>query len=241
MLNLLVQGNVAEIIGKQVDRVAVGVRAGIDQTTKETQTLLRSQVRAAFGARSTRLSNAWRAKTYPNRPSLRAAGLVYTQAPNIITAFDKGETIRPSRGRKYLAIPTEFNRQTVGRGIRPIITAQQMVASKAAFVFRSRRTGVRLWMLKSDEALSLSSRGSPAGSERMEKRRLARVSRFQRAVRGGGVRGSRSREFRARGIVPLFVLVPAVTPRRRLNVNNARDFAARRVQPAIMAAWRSAR
>lgn len=240
-LSLSVNGSVADVLRGQVDRASVGIRAGIDRAGKDTQELLRNQTRAGFGSKATRLANAWRQKTYPRRPSLGAAGLVYTQAPNIVDAFDRGVAIRPSRGRKYLAVPTAMNKQTVGRGTRPIITPQQMVASGKAFVFRSRRSGVRLWMMRAEEAVALAGGGSPAGSARMERRRLARVDRFRRAVASGGARGARSAEFRDRGIVPLFVLIPSVTPRKRLNVTAARDFAARRVTPAILDAWRAAR
>lgn len=236
-----VNGSVADVLRGQVDRAKIGVRAGIDRTGKEAQALLRTQTRAGFGPRSTRLSNAWRQKTYPAQPSLGAAGLVYTQAPLIVDAFDKGVPIRPSRGRKYLAVPTAINRQIVGRGTRPIITPQQMVATGKAFVFRSRRSGVRLWMLPASEATKIAGMGSPAGSARMERRRQARIGRFARAVAAGGTRGARSVEFRDRGIVPLFILIPSVTPSKRFNVNSARDLISRRVAPAIVEAWRSAR
>jgi Family of unknown function (DUF6441) len=67
------------------------------------KTELRRQVASA--GLGQRLANSWRDKHYPNR-KLDAASLVYTKAPQIIRAFDEGAVIRSKRGR-FLAIPTE--------------------------------------------------------------------------------------------------------------------------------------
>jgi hypothetical protein len=66
-----------------------------------------------------RLANSWRDKHYPNQ-KLDAASLLYTNAPQIIRAFDEGAVIRSRRGR-FLAIPTENapRRGINGRRISP--------------------------------------------------------------------------------------------------------------------------
>jgi len=55
----------------------------------------------------TRLGNTVRNLNFPKgQTSLRAASLVYTKAPRILSAFERGATIRSKSGF-YLAIPTE--------------------------------------------------------------------------------------------------------------------------------------
>ena len=55
----------------------------------------------------TRLGNTVRNLNFPKgQTSLRAASLVYTKAPRILGAFERGATIRSKSGF-YLAIPTE--------------------------------------------------------------------------------------------------------------------------------------
>ena len=59
-----------------------------------------SSLRGAQG-----VANAWRFRMYPDgKPSLGAAAVVFSKAPNIIRAFDAGEIIGPKNAR-YLAIP----------------------------------------------------------------------------------------------------------------------------------------
>lgn len=65
---------------------------------------LRAQVQAA--KLGTRVSNAWRSAAFPKTgDSLNAAAVVWTNAPHIIAAFDRGVPIR-ARNKSYLAIPT---------------------------------------------------------------------------------------------------------------------------------------
>jgi hypothetical protein len=66
---------------------------------------------------------------------------VFTKVPAIIDAFERGVTIRPKGGRKFLAIPTGFNRQGGRRGAKPRVTPAQMVASGQGFLrpFKSGR------------------------------------------------------------------------------------------------------
>ena len=79
------------------------VAAGTRDAGRGLKTELRRQV--SSGGLGQRLANSWRDRHYPNR-KLDAASLVYTEAPQIIRAFDEGALIRSKRGR-FLAIPTE--------------------------------------------------------------------------------------------------------------------------------------
>ena len=93
------------------------VTTGTHEAGRGLKTELRRQVGSA--GLGQRLANSWRDKHYPNQ-KLDAASLVYTQAPQIIRAFDEGAVIRSKRGR-FLAIPTENTprKGTDGRRIRP--------------------------------------------------------------------------------------------------------------------------
>lgn len=67
---------------------------------------LRERTDAAFPPK-TRLANTWRGDIYPfdaSSNTLEPAYYVYTKAPKIIHAFEKGVTIR-ARNSVYLAIP----------------------------------------------------------------------------------------------------------------------------------------
>ena len=67
-----------------------------------------------------RLSNAIRDRQFPaGKPSIRAAALVWSQAPEIMEAFAEGALIRSASGL-FLAIPTEAaGRGKGGRRITP--------------------------------------------------------------------------------------------------------------------------
>jgi hypothetical protein len=241
-LDVAVRGSVADIIRGEVDRAKRAVRAGIERTTMETQAEMRRQTQSAFGPRAQGLSRAWRAKVFPRGPSLRAAGLVYTQAPEIVDAFDRGATIRPGGGKKFLAIPTALNRQGGRRGSQPRVTPAEMLASKAAFVIPAKRGGARLWCLRASEAQTRGRGGRVS-------RQVIAGFRYQVATgRGGGrtadgARRMRQREVQQRlldqGFVPMFVLLPSVTLPRRFDVDAGRRFAAARAARNILAAWGS--
>lgn len=88
-------GDIAKAATETMDIVTVGV--------KET---LRAQVTGS--GMGTRLANTWRGQRYPRTGnSINAAAFVYSNAPNIVDAFDRGATIVPLDGKKYLAIPTD--------------------------------------------------------------------------------------------------------------------------------------
>jgi hypothetical protein len=96
-------------------------RAGGDYRNKAAGQGLKTALHRQVGTAGLgqRLANSWRDKHYPNQ-RLDAATLVYTNAPQIIRAFDEGAVIRSRRGR-FLAIPTENapRKGTDGRQIKP--------------------------------------------------------------------------------------------------------------------------
>ncbi len=102
-----VEGDIAKASTRTMDVVTVGLKGE-----------LRDQVlKAGMG---TKLANTWRGRRYPvSGESIAPAAFVFSKAPEIIDAFDRGVAIRPVNGQRYLAIPTEnVPRATAGPGVR---------------------------------------------------------------------------------------------------------------------------
>lgn len=90
------------------DELRVGrhaVTLGTRISTDSLKAFLRAETVKAFG--SQRLANSWRSNNYPEggKESLGAAGLVWSNAPDIIEAFSATTTIKGKNGF-WLAIPT---------------------------------------------------------------------------------------------------------------------------------------
>lgn len=87
---------------------AIGREIGPRTTaiTERLKTRLREDTRGGLGMR---MANTWRSRVYPvARPSrtLSPAGLVTSNASDVVSAFDPGASIR-AKNASYLAIPTE--------------------------------------------------------------------------------------------------------------------------------------
>jgi len=93
------------LAGAEAD-IAASVSAAVREATQLLQDEARRQVEEA--GLGTRLARTWRRQVFPTtRDSVDAAGWIYTKAPKLIDVFDRGATIVPLGGRRYLAIPTE--------------------------------------------------------------------------------------------------------------------------------------
>jgi hypothetical protein len=168
------------------------VTTGTRDAGRGLRTELRRQVTGA--GLGPRLANGWRDRHYPNQ-KLDAASLVYTKAPQIIRAFAEGVTIRSRRGR-WLAIPTENapRRGTDGKRISPS-------------TFPEHRLG-RLRLVARPGKVPL----------------LVVDGLRQSTGRRGGFRRASQRALRSGqgGVtVVMFVLVPQVRLRKRLDIEGA--------------------
>jgi hypothetical protein len=186
------------------------ITALVRRETRRLEKALEAQVRTA--GLSEALARTWQSRVFPEKSdSINAAGLVWTKAPLPMRAFAEGATIVPRNGR-YLAIPTAWNRQGGRRGAKPVVTPQQMVAAKGqAFVIRSkRRSDVRIWAL----------RAAPGGTTRRNRFavRVGGIATVNTARRKVAELAQAQADILKRGFVPMFVLVPRVVIRRRLNV-----------------------
>jgi hypothetical protein len=233
-------GIAIDSLGEALAREAVAAeRAATRAVREETEALqrtLRAQISEAFGPRARGLANAWRAEVFPRTGvSLRAAGLVWSKAPLIIDAFARGAVIRPKGGGRYLAIPTGYNAALGrrGRGERGLrVTPAQMVASRQGFLrpFRSGRGFV--WCLPLRQ-------GAPTGRRRRTSLVAGGVAEIGTGHRAG--REAWAQGLLAQGLVPMFLLLPEVTLRKRLDVAGTAAIALRRLPERFLAAWQAER
>lgn len=169
----------------------------------------RAQVTAARLGR--RLANTIRRRSYPSAgASIDAAALVYSNAPDIVSAFDEGALIRSKDGF-WLAIPTE----AAGRGSRK---------SRLTPGEWERRRGLRLRFVYRPSGIGL----LVADEARVSKRGVAQQKRGKRR-KDGTLTGAQT--------VPIFILVPQVRLAKRLDLDGpARNWGAR-LPAMIVAAW----
>jgi hypothetical protein len=172
--------------------------AGTRAAGQGLRTELRRQVASA--GLGQRLANSWRDKHYPNR-KLDAASLVYTKAPQIIRAFDEGAVIRSRRGR-FLAIPTENapRRGTDGTRISPSTFPEHRFGPLR---FVPRQSGPSLLVVDGLRASFSRQTGELRGFRRAT----------DRARRSG----------QGLTTVVMFLLVPQVKLRKRLDVTRAAE------------------
>jgi hypothetical protein len=156
-----------------------------------------------------RLSRTWRGKTFPEAgASAEAAAYVWSHAPKIVDAFDRGVVIRSARGL-FLVIPTAASGKS-GRsavGLREKITPegwQRRTGLKLRFVYRRGRPS----LLVADDA-------------RINTRGLA----------------ARNRRKTGQASVIVFILVPQVALKKRLDVESVAKRQAARVPSLIARHW----
>lgn len=211
-LELAIQGKLGEHMRAETAAGARAVSQAMRTTAGVAKTKLRAQIRSA--GMGSRLANTWRAEVYPSqRPSLNAAALIYSRAPVIIEAFDKGVTIR-SRSGFWLAIPLPAAGKT-GLGRKRITPGgfERRTGLKLRFVYR--RNGPS--MLVADNA-----RITKGGNAR------ANVTRSKK--------GTYTR-LKGRTTVPVFLLYPQVKMPKKLDVEKVRAQADRDLARTIVWNW----
>ena len=198
----------------ELRRIERAVPDGVKAAGDGLKGSLRKQVVAAgLGAR---LSRTWRGKTYVNKGH-DATSLVWSKVPQIALAFDKGAVIK-GRGGNWLAIPTPAapKRGTNGKRITPA-------------TFPTARHGPLRMVRRSGRSALLVVDGV---------RVSAQTGRVGRQAKGGG--RTKSGSFK-QGIatVAMFVLVPRVKLKKRLNVAGAAGSWARMLPALILRRVRS--
>lgn len=209
-LTAALAGDLERFMADELKLAAKAVGEGVYRTAQETKLALRADVmRAGLGRK---VANSWRSQSYPpDRESLRAAAIIWSKAEHLIEAFDGGATIKAER-KKWLAIPTEFAPKRVGRKSKRITPSNwpEQRYGKLRFVQHPR---------KKTAMLVVDNQRRRGGKARQAKQTMFQLSRSKRALASG------------RGLftVPMFILVPQVRMRKRLNVEAAYAYSAQRL------------
>ena len=232
LLTATLRGDLRAAMEAEVRDAARAMRRGVERAGREVQAELRAQARSGgFTDRGRAIANSWRLNLYPSPAAaprtLRPAALVWSRAPRLVDAFDRGTPIT-ARGQRYLAFPTGYNaaggrRSASARGGVMVTPAQMRAARGQAFILRSKSNpAVRLWCLRVRAASGIGRRA----------RRLRLFVGPNVEVLGGNRRGQqqRARDILAQGFVPMFFLLRQVRLRKRLDIA-----AIRRRAPAILA------
>jgi hypothetical protein len=195
-LGAALQGNLREIMTAELRDAERAVTAGIREATDGLKTELRGQISGA--GLGSRLANTWRGEVYPKgQPSIGAAGYVWPKAPGVVRLYAEGAVIRSKQGL-FLAIPTAAAGK-YGDGRQKITPGawERIHGMRLRFVYRRLAPS----LLVADNA-RLTKRG----------RATANIGRRQ---------GAAFTRLTGRTTVPLFILVPHVTVRKRLDVDGA--------------------
>lgn len=210
-LAAVLSGDLRKIMAEEVKAAEDAVTTAMRQAADGLKADLRRQVTEA--GMGQRLANTWRAELYPKgRKSIKAAGFVFTKAPTIIRAFDQGAVIK-SRHGFWLAIPTPAaGTGARGKRMTPGLW-EQMHGSRLRFIYR---------------------RGAPSLL-------VAENMRARTGKRGGFAHGSAAALRTGRGLatVVIFILVPQVNLKKRLDVDVAAERWAEALPGLIVGNWRS--
>lgn len=200
-LTLALTGNLKREMERELAAAEKAVTAGVRTATAGLKGELRAQVRRA--GLGNRLANAWRGQDFPRAgTSLGAKGFVFTRAPRLIEAFAKNTTIRANRG-VFLAIPTDAapKRGVGGRKISPE-TFPEHRFGPLRFVSRGR--GRPALLVVDNVRVGRTGRVGALTSQRKNTGRFTRTT--------------------GRSTVAMFVLVPQVRLRKRLDADRAARF-----------------
>jgi len=181
------------------------VTAAMKEAGSELKQAWREQItHAGLGHR---LPRTIRNRTYPKgKDSIDAAAFVWSNAPEILNAHDRGVLIRSKSGF-YLAIPTEAAGK--GRGGARLTPGEW-----------EQRRGMRLRFIYR--------RGAPS---------LLVAEKARINTRGTAV-ASRSKTGREQVSAPIFILMPQVKLRKRLDLARDAERIASRVPRLIVEKWR---
>lgn len=136
-LSAAIEGDLKRFLADELKAGEDAVTAGVREATNGLKLDLRQQITGAGLGR--RLANTWRSEVYPKgKKSIRAAGLVFSKAPNIVRAYADGAVIR-SRHGFFLAIPTQAAGR-YGDGKKKMTPGlwERMHGARLKFVYRRR-------------------------------------------------------------------------------------------------------
>lgn len=191
-LEAAIHGDLKKIMKDELAGAEIAVTKAVREATQGVKNDLRAQTTSVGLGQG--IARAWRNKFYPSGNSIKAAGFVYSKAPNVISAFTYGATIKSSKG-VFLAIPTSAapKRGIGGKRINPSNFPEARFG-KLRFVFRHGRPS----LLVVDNL------------------------RARNSKRGGFGKASQTALHTGRGLttVVMFILLPQVSLKKRLNIDS---------------------
>lgn len=202
-VGVTIEGDLRQIMAEELADTEFAVTKGIRTASDGLKGDLRAQVTSA--GLGSRLANTWRSEVYPRaQTSLRAAGLVFSRAPDIVSAFNSGVPIRSPNGF-FLAIPTAA---AGASGLKRDGTGKERLTPGGW----ERRTGLRLRFIYR--------RGRPsllvADNVRVTARGIAAPNTANR-------KGGKATRLAGRTTTVIFILVPQVRLGKRFDVEGAAE------------------
>lgn len=205
-----IKGDLEVMMKQEAQAAEQAVTLGVTEATTGLRDELRQQITAA--GLGEKMARTWQQKRYPSSGfSIGTAGFVYSKAPAVIRAFNDGVTIRSKEG-KFLAVPTAAapKRGIGGKRITPDNFPEHSLG-RLRFVYR---------------------RGAPS---------LLVVDGMRAGTgkRGGFRKASDSAKRTGRGLttVIMFILLPQVMLRKRLDVGGAAARWSMRLPDLILKNW----
>lgn len=211
LLSLAVKGDLERWQGEEIALTRKASRYAVRVGSKVLQERLAKRTQGVLGPKVAKL---WRARVYTNGNRAPAA-VVYTKVPGIIASFSADTVILPRKG-KYLAIPTLYNRQQGARGGKVKITPKQMVESGLAFTRPTKSGKALMWFLKVPKT------GKIAKLNGMTARQ-AQVKLFGRSGARAFSRVLGNARMFNHTFVPMFILVPSVHLKKRIDLRTEID------------------
>jgi hypothetical protein len=195
-----------QLLGDYPKRAGQAIVGGLREIGDLTKTRLRAQVQAS--GLGVRLGNTWQLQVYENQ-LLNATALVYSKAPKLMGVYSKGAIIKPQGGRKSLAIRTRDcpAKGTDGKSCMP---RNFPVGRLGPLRYVPPLGGRRYGMLVINNA--------KLGSKSV------RAASASALARGTGL-----------VTVPMFVLIPFTTVRKRLDLDLVAGQATAQLPGAIVA------
>jgi hypothetical protein len=205
-LLVALRGDLEKIMKQEVSAAERAITLGVRETTDHLKTELRDQVTGAGLGK--KLAFTWRGKTFPQgRMSINAAGFVWSNAPQIISAFDMGAIIR-SRTGAYLPVPLPAAGKLAGRKKLTPKNWEQHNNQKLVFVKRKGGNNPIL---------------------------IAENMRARKGKRGGFTKAKTNKGLTT---VPMFVLIPQVSLKKRLDVKSAVAKWSNNLEPLVIENWK---
>ena len=181
-LTATIVGSLKTDMRAELRRIERAIPGGVKAAGDGLKGSLRKQVVAAgLGAR---LSRTWRGRTYANKGH-DAASLVWSKAPQIMLAFDRGALIK-GKGGRWLAIPTPAapKRGVGGKRLTPA-TFPTARHGPLRMVRRSGRCGAAGGRRRAGECEDRTGRPAGQGRRSHQIRELQAGHRHSRDVRAG--------------------------------------------------------